>query len=226
VKDTARKALDELRNRLRRASVAQVGGFRPPDDPRMSWFGRGVGHPGEPVPKYNGKEMFPLLQVNVSELSFVPPELSETALLVVYHNRDSHPFGKPHGEGWLIREYSSLADLVPLPSSDEPEMVRPFPLRWTLVTDDAPGWEDAWSVVDMASVNEDDEARETFFSSFNRYSATKIGGYPSDIQHGVGLDGFVFQIGSEEKARWMWADNGIGYFFKSDGQWRWECQFY
>ncbi len=222
----AREVLDELRNSLRRASVAQVGGFRPPSDPRASWFGRGMCRLGETDPTHNGREMFPLLQINVSELPYVPPELSGTELLVVYHNRESLPFGKTHGDGWLIREYPSLADLVPLPKSTEPDVVRPFPIRWTLVTDDAPGWEDAGTVVDLSSVNEDDEASDAFFSSFQRYSATKVGGYPCEIQHGVGIDDFVFQIGSEEKAGWMWADNGIGYYFKSDGVWRWDCQFY
>ena len=35
-------------------------------------------------------------------------------------------------------------------------------------------------------------------------------------QHDLGRDStFIFPIGSEEKANWMWADNGIGYFLKS-----------
>jgi hypothetical protein len=59
------------------------------------------------------------------------------------------------------------------------------------------------------------------------HSGTKVGGYPTEIQHSVGLDDFVFQVGSEEKPRWMWADNGIGYFFRdAAGVWRFSCQFY
>ncbi|KFN46120.1 hypothetical protein P873_14625 [Arenimonas composti TR7-09 = DSM 18010] len=76
-------------------------------------------------------------------------------------------------------------------------------------------------------MNEDDEASEAFFSSFSRYGGTKFGGYPTEIQHGVGLENFVFQVASEEKVGWMWADNGRGYFFRSpSGVWNWSCQFY
>lgn len=36
-----------------------------------------------------------------------------------------------------------------------------------------------------------------------------------EIQHGVGIEDFVFQVGSEEKVNWMWADkvrSNFGYF--------------
>lgn len=221
----ARQVLDELRGHLRRASVAEIGGFRPPEDPCVSWFGRGVCIPGEALPTHEGRELFPLLQINISELPYVPAELSGVRLLVLFHSRTEHPFDKPHGEGWLIREYSSLEGLIPLPQASEPDVVRPFPIRWSLVEDDAPGWEEAWHVVDLSSVN-DDDASSAFFRDFSRYPGTKVGGYPFEIQHGVVLDDFVFQVGSEGKAGWEWVDGGIGYYFKNrNGEWRWDCQF-
>jgi hypothetical protein len=222
----ARQILEELRSHLRRASVAQVGGFRPPENPCASWFGRGVCLAGEALPTDKDGELFPLLQINMSELPYVPAELSNVKLLVLFHSRGEHPFDKPHGDGWLIREYASLEGLVLLPQSSEPEIVRPFPIRWSLVEDDAPGWEDAWSVVDLSSVNADDEASSAFFHDFSRYHQTKIGGYPYEIQHGIGLSDYVFQVGSEGKAGWEWVDGGIGYYFKDpSGEWRWNCQF-
>lgn len=91
----------------------------------------------------------------------------------------------------------------------------------------SPGWEDAWSLLDLDSVNLDDSASDAFFHDFNRYPSTTFGGYPKEIQHGAGIDDFVFQVGSEEKVNWMWADNGIGYFHRwAEGEWRWSCQFY
>lgn len=222
----ARKALESLRQNLRRASIAQVGGFRPPDAPATSWFGKGVCKPGEGLPTYEGKLLFPLLQINVSELPHVPFELEEVALLVLFHQQDEHPFDKPHGEGWLIREYATLGDLQPLPETSLLPL-KPSPIKWHFVDNDAPGWEDAWDIVDLKEVNADEEATASFFTDFNRYYQTKVGGYPKEVQHGVGIEDFVFQVGSEEKAYWMWADNGIGYFFKSSsGEWRWSCQFY
>jgi hypothetical protein len=223
----AKAALDSLRQRLRKASVADIGGFRPPSDPLASWFSAGVAHGDEGIPTWHGKPMFPLIQVRTSELPFVPTQLQGVELLVLFQNQDEVPFDKPHGEGWLIREYRSLEELSPLPAVHGKGVPRKFPIRWTLVEDDAPGWEDAGDVVDLTAVNADEEASDSFFQDFHRYPRTKVGGYPADIQHGVGIDDFVFQVGSEEKPGWMWADNGIGYFFKrASGVWEWSCQFY
>ncbi|WP_312956679.1 DUF1963 domain-containing protein [Pseudomonas songnenensis] len=221
----AKETLEKLRKYLRTASIATAGGFRPPEDPLTSWFCRGVSLPSESLPLWQGEPMFPLLQIRVSELPFVPEQIKNIALLVLFHNLRSHPFDLPHGQGWLIREYQNLDNLQPLPSLSIP--YKPFPISWSRVENDAPGWEDAWNIIDLSAVNSDESASDSFFEDFMRYSSTKIGGYPAEIQHGVGLDDFVFQVGSEEKVNWMWADNGIGYFFRSpSGEWRWSCQFY
>ncbi|WP_272539170.1 DUF1963 domain-containing protein [Providencia sp. PROV197] len=225
MKSKSALVLEELSSKLRPASVAQVGGFRPTADPITSWFLKGVALPGEGLPVWKGLPMFPLLQIRMDELPVIPEQLKGIALLVLYHNMESHPFDKPHGEGWLIREYTTLEGLELLPAIDTP--YRAFPIRWLHVNDDAPGWEDAWDIIDLSDVNEDEEASDCFFDDFNRYRRTKVGGYPMEIQHGAGIQDFVFQVGSEEKVNWMWADNGIGYFHKSpEGVWTFSCQFY
>ena len=217
--------LEELRSQLRPASVAQVGGFRPGADPLTSWFLKGVCLPGEGLPVWKGQPMFPLLQIRTDELPVIPEQLKGIALLVLFHNREHHPFDQPHGEGWLIREYATLEGLELSPDLETP--YRPFPVRWVSVNDDAPGWEDAWDIIDLSEVNDDTQASDSFFDDFNRYGGTKVGGYPMEIQHGVGIKDFVFQVGSEEKVNWMWADNGIGYFHRSaEGIWQFSCQFY
>ena len=226
--DTVENTYKELDRCLKRASVAQIGGFRPPEDRLTSWFGgTGVGKKGEVLPKYNGKDMFALLQVKVSELPVIPKEITSVEFLVVFVNRDEFPFDKPHGDGWEIREYKTLEGLTLLPESSEPAMVKDFPIKWVQVNDDSPDWENAWELLDLTPINETEGASERFFDDYNRYSGTKFGGYPKCIQHEAELEGFVFQIGSEEKPNWMWADNGIGYFNKnSKGEWVFECQFY
>lgn len=218
------EALQELKRHLRQASVATVGGFRPPDNPVTSWFLRGVGRQDEGLPSWQGNPMFPLLQIRVDELPVIPPQLRDTALLVVFQNMSAIPFDAPHGEGWLIREYSSLADLVPLPRIETP--YKPFPIQWRKVLDDAPDWCDGWEVMDLTAINGDEAATQRFFAEFNRYDGTKVGGYPTEIQHEVGVADFVFQIDSEPKAGWMWADRGVGYFHRATGgEWRFSCQF-
>lgn len=218
----------ELDLHLKEASIAQIGGFRPPEDKITSWFGgQGVGLIDEVLPTYKNREMFCLLQVKVSELPVIPPELRNTKFLVVFTNREEIPFDKPHGEGWEIREYKSLEGLQLLPKSEEPDLIKDFPIQWKKVVDDAPDWENAWDLLDMTPINESDGEDEKFFDDYNRYSGTKFGGFPACIQHEHHLDGFVFQIGSEEKPKWMWADNGVAYFNKDEsGKWVFECQFY
>jgi hypothetical protein len=214
---------------LRKASIAEIGGFRPPDDPFASWFGgHAVALPDEPVPECDGTPMFPLLQVNCSELPYVPEQLSGTALFVVWVNQTEIPFDKPNGDGWLIREYPTLDRLRPLADLTKPSHVKTFAMRWCLSESDGPGWEEAWGLVDLDSVNSSEEASDEFFSRYSNHPGTKVGGYPTEIQHGIGGDAtFVFQIGSEGKPNWMWAGNGIGYFLKDDsGAWEFQCQFY
>jgi uncharacterized protein YwqG len=55
--------------------------------------------------------------------------------------------------------------------------------------------------------------------------ASKVRGWPSYTQSSAGSHEDMFQIGSEEKPRWMWGDNGNGYLFFRAGQWflRWDC---
>ncbi len=223
------EVFETLEASRRKSSIAQIGGFRPPESPLHSWFGgRGVGLAGEELPLYKGKEMFPLMQVRIDELPYIPAALERTKFLVVFFNRDEIPFDQENGNGWLIREYESVEDLMPLPASTEAPVVKDFPIKWSLSDTEGPGWEDAWGVTDLTPINESEEASDLFFDRFSNHSGTKLGGWPSDIQHGLGGDGeFIFQIGSEEKPRWMWADNGIGYFLKeTNGEWSFQCQFY
>jgi uncharacterized protein YwqG len=225
---TVKQTYEELYTHLKCASVAQIGGFRPPENKLTSWFGgRGVGKKHETLPQYKGRNMFALLQVNVDELPVVPDELKGIALLIMFINREEYPFDKPHGDGWEIREYTTLDGLTLLPESNEKSLVKEFPIKWNEVKDDAPDWENAWELVNLDPINNTEGADEAFYCDLKRYPNTKFGGYPKCIQHAADLDGFVFQIGSEEKPNWMWADNGIAYFNKNkSGEWSFDCQFY
>lgn len=99
MKSKSALVLEELRSKLRTASVAQVGGFRPTADPITSWFLKGVALPGAGLPVWKGQPMFPLLQIRVDELPVIPEQLKGIALLVLYHNMESHPFDKLMARG-------------------------------------------------------------------------------------------------------------------------------
>jgi hypothetical protein len=212
---------------VRCASIAVIGGFRPPAEAVTSFFGgRFVGNPGEPWPATDGKPMIPLLQIRSDELAYRPAALKEWELLNVFIGPDKLPTDLPaeNGDGWLVRSYSKLENLEPLATPAE-IAVRPFPIRWQLSSSEAPIWDDAWELHDLSEFNKLEDAIELFYDRYQAQSRTKVGGWPSYTQGSPGSDGFVFQIGSEEKPQWMWGDNGSGYFYFRNGKWflHWDC---
>lgn len=212
---------------IRRASIAEIGGFRPPAEPITSYFGgQFVAETGEEWPQNGSRPMLPLLQVRTDELPYRPEALEEIALFNVFIGPRELPIDLPaeNGNGWLLRSYPSLAKLSPLVGPAESQ-VRPFPIRWHLSETEGPQWDDAWGLHDLTEFNGLEDAIDLFYDRYNRHFYTKVGGWPSYIQSSIGSDGYVFQIGSEEKPRWMWGDNGNGYFFFREGKWLlyWDC---
>lgn len=225
---TVEETYQELDQKLKSASIAQIGGFKPPENKLTSWFnGDGFALPDEKRPQYKGKDMICILQIRIDELQVVPEDIENAAFICVFTNQEVVPFDLPHGEGWLVREYSSLDNLVPLAPAEKLLNTKDFPIQWHEVKNDAPGWETAWEVVNMDPINDTEAADEKFFTEYERFPCTKVGGYPAEIQHIHETDGFCFQIGSEEKPNWMWGDNGIAYFNKTEfGDWEFDCQQY
>ncbi|MCE5186046.1 MAG: DUF1963 domain-containing protein [Planctomycetaceae bacterium] len=216
---------------MRKASAAQVGGFRPPEGMLTSWFGNVlVCREGESWPKWKPvakPETFltPLAQFNLTEAPFVPEKLRQFKLITVFMDEEL-PYDKPHGHGWLIRGYETLEGLVPIERPQVKFNIKPFPIRWELLENEGPSWEDAWSITNLTEFNEvtDHEFNDRYHNS----ERTKLGGYPALIQAELsfGLNNFAFQIGTEEKAHWGWGDGGIGYFGLNDnGEWlfEWSC---
>ena len=67
-----------------------------------------------------------------------------------------------------------------MPTTDTP--YRALPVRWVSVNDDTPGWEDAWDIIDLSDISDDEEASDSFYDDFKHYRGTKVGGYPMEIQ--------------------------------------------
>lgn len=170
--------------------------------------------------------MLPLLQIKTDELPHRPQALESIALLNVFIGPKELPIDLPaeNGNGWLLRTYSSTDGLSPLSAPAE-SWIRPFPVRWKLSETEGPQWEDAWGLYDLTEFNKVDDAVKLFYDRYKRHYSTKVGGWPSFIQGSLGSPGYVFQIGSEEKPRWMWGDNGNGYFSFKEGKWflYWDC---
>lgn len=209
--------------------MAQVGGFRPPDDPLGSWFGGTfVGLPDEQWPTFDGRKMWPLLQARIDELPFVPDELAEIALMTVFVTSEYFAVDNArNGDGWLLRTYASTDGLQPLSDPPEDSQVRRFPIRWEHRSNEAPDWEDHGTLPEGASDALSRAVFDAFHDEYDRAHATKIGGWPAYVQGTLTVPGrFVFQIDTEEKAHWSWGDNGTAYFCRDEhGEWwmEWQC---
>ena len=224
----------ELLEMQRLASVAQVGGFRPPSTPRSSWIASVLlGAPGESWPESAGRPMWPLCQILIEELpAAAPAPLADVALLTLFMDLIDQPFDQPHGQGWAVRTYATTDGLVPMiepereVSERRPEedlQVRPFPVLWRprieLPSRDDTPWEllDAW-----------DEMAEHADAELLDLDGLKVGGWPRAIQAEVSWDvmgrgriddaQFVLQVDSDEKARIWIGDAGAAYIAWSPSQ--------
>ncbi|MGC4044693.1 MAG: DUF1963 domain-containing protein [Armatimonas sp.] len=229
---TAAEALDRIRSFCRPASVAQIGGFRPPENKDTSWFGSNfLGLPGEEWPQGQSAPMNPLLQVRVDELPYCPLPLKDSQLVTVFYDSETVSTPVNNGDGWLIRTYPDIAALKPLTAppvgSDWPRL---FPIKWALVPDDAPEWETSWSLDQEAMdiINAQDSGIDDY-GDLPRCYRTKVGGWPTYIQGAPNLDSsdFVLQIASEEKPWWNLVDGGAIYIYCSpQGQWQMHLDFF
>lgn len=208
--------LESVRARLRRRAIRmEIGGFRPPEGPAGSWFGRvNLALPGEGWPMSEGKPLHALAQIDLTELPFRPPHLDDLAMIAIFIG-DEPPYGdRRNGDGWCLRAYPDLAALVPFAPAGTGSRIRQFPMRPVVLDDDYPGWDDV--AFDLAG-----EIDESYHDLFQTQDGFKLGGWPTLIQgeiewpHGNGhprAPEYVFQIDSTDKGGWSWADSGVGYF--------------
>lgn len=214
---------------LRSVSTAQIGGFRPSDDPKASWFGKVlVAKEGETWPLWNNNPIPPLVQFNLTEVPFVPERLKPFKMITLFLDEESLYPRQPMGHGWLIRVYESLDGLIEIKQPEITTKIKPFPIKWELIEGEGPDWEEAWTITDLKEYNIVKESG-TFHDRYHNSEKTKLGGYPALIQSELSFNHkhFVFQIGSEEKAGWFWGDTGIGYFGLNDkGEWEFDWQGY
>ena len=219
--------VDFLRRHRRQASLLQIGGFRPPEDPAATWVGRvRLAAPGETWPTFEGKRLAPLAQLNLTEAPYVPPNLQDLEMLTVFRTAEP-PMGGANGQGWLVRGYPSIADLVEIDDPPPSDPFRPFPGRWTHLEADYPSWEfvaDEIEITDEVS-DEWSEIRDDFCTA----QGTKIGGWPYPVQHEIGwgdpaID-YVLQFDTEAKAEVFWVDRGIAYLGRQGARWSLAVQF-
>jgi hypothetical protein len=240
-----RVSIAELKTRLaRRATIIEVGGFRPPDDPRASWFGRvNLALPGEAWPEEAGVPMVPIAQLNLREAPYVPPELADVECIMLFFGRGALRTHAPNGDGWLVRAYPRLDELRPIEppaaargastemiADDKP--LRPFPIRYTVLDRDYPDWE---SVGDL---DIPERIADRWEDHFGAAPGCKLGGWPALMQGDVfsgARDGspseprLVLQLSMVPKANFVFHADSVVYVGRGTGaasdRWMldWQC---
>ena len=109
--------IDEIKSKLARKAVEfETGGFKPTYSMTESWIGKVYLYAkDENIPTdETGKTMYPLFQLCLEGLPFVPECLSETKVITVFISKelpvDMTP--TPNGKNWLLREYKHTDELV------------------------------------------------------------------------------------------------------------------
>jgi uncharacterized protein YwqG len=210
--ESVSKLEEFARRNTRRASILQVGGFRPTNNLSASNFGRKpLAHPDETWPMWNGKRLLFVCQLNLTSAPVLPALLDDIKLMTFFVAPKTGPKQKENGKDWCLRAYKSLLDLAPLSApAGGARLERGFECRWEACAD-FPTIEDP-----EIQLPEGFEASELELDNVRR---TKIGGYASHIQSELWWDQqahpsnpkFCWQIDSEKKVGLAWGDGGMIY---------------
>jgi Domain of unknown function (DUF1963) len=238
----------------RRASVLELGGFRPTQEPTASHFGlQPLGLPSEDFPlDGQGVPLEFICQLNLTQAPFVPDILADVQLITFFVDAAGRFIEQAcPPDSWCIRAYTSVEGLVPLKSPTRNEAsIHGLSRKHGLSS--KRGAEARWSeAIDHPVYDDPDLGIPTGFKAVHLQNLrrSKIGGYPSNIQHAVmwtemmmnqdgvlfnpleGQVGFAFQIDSEAKVGLNWVDSGTVYVGRGltdeiRDQWFVSCQFY
>lgn len=103
----------------RKATVMQIGGFKPSGDITASWFGKvNLALSGEGWPQTDGKPMHALCQVNLTQLPFIPELLKDLEFITVFVGPADLPNNSENGYNWCLRAYKKLSELESLDQID------------------------------------------------------------------------------------------------------------
>lgn len=236
--------IQEIKDQIERpVTEFFTGGFRPLNVLEESWIGRVFAYAEDeeiPLDK-NGDPMMPLIQFYLPNQPFVPELIKDKKLITVFISQDFPETFEKMGDNWLIREYNNLEDIVIKDLQSPVSYLKPFPLRSQLYTNDAPLWDGGgiedidYNLISEIVKLEREGHFDSYFQIIKHCYSTKLGGYPSFCQPGIGFkDGFgegfefVFQVSSDGKANLNVIDSGSFMFAKNKetGEWSLYYDFY
>lgn len=221
--------IEEIKEQLKKKTqTLEIGGFRPGDKLTTSIYGDvKVCVEGETWPcTKEDDNMIPILQLNCEELNYKPDSLKGIALVTFFIHPKSLPFeNKKNGNGWVVREYSSTDELIPINKPTDSFPIRSFEMRPGEIKDDYPQWDSEDIPENLRAIILDLEESEeitSYFDEVNLITGVKVGGYPNYTQSGPAMNAdFAIQIDSSDKCQWMWGDSGMAFLFRdvNSGEW-------
>lgn len=205
-------------NLAKPATLFQTGGFKPTNERGESWIGGVIwGDEKEEIP--TGYE--PLSTLFLENLPAVPEELTDYSLITIYADPDvfENPEEDDLSSYFQINCYSKTAELHQL--NHFSTVVKPFPLKGSLVPEDFPTWEyldeinpEVFEAVMELEEDGDIEDYSDIVEEWNNHH--KVGGYPSlgqnAVYHGEEYV-FAFQITTDHKAQFYIEGQGTFFFF-------------
>ncbi|NRA86187.1 MAG: DUF1963 domain-containing protein [Rhizobiales bacterium] len=227
-------ALSRLNELVNFVIFGEIGGVEPQKNNRAKswWGGNFLATEGEGIPicKQSGRSMHPILQIRVDELPEVPSAFKGFVLINIWMDlQGSELWRGTNGNGFLVRTYTDIENLVPLGFGYRESSALPtFPVLWQKTTVEQPSWEDMADEVptNVARASADDWFFKSQYSSeqyhdFRSKYPIKVGGWPAWIQ---GSDWpknakYAFQVDSTFKGKLGLGDNGSFYIFKTPDNW-------
>ena len=197
----------------------------------------------------NGRTMYPVAQFYLANLPYLPEALKKFEYITVFMGEDFPEYNvedegvSKNGDGWILRTYTKDDILVKNEYlRDDNICPDSYPLIAKLNDKDFPVWDGGgldFEVEDEICELEEEYDEELdkekneedildYYSDIatNHSYLHKFGGYPSYCQPGLGLEAikgyhFVFQISSDEVARYNIVDSGSLMFFYNENEDKW-----
>ncbi|BEO95773.1 hypothetical protein FNSP10_18020 [Fusobacterium nucleatum] len=197
----------------------------------------------------NGRTMYPVAQFYLPNLPYLPEALKKFEYITVFMGEDFPEYDEEsglitkNGDGWILRTYTKDDKLIKNEYlRDDDICPDPYPLIAKLNDKDFPVWDGGgldFEVEDEICELEEEYDEELdkekneedildYYSDIatNHSYLHKFGGYPSYCQPGLGLEAikdyhFMFQISSDEVARYNVVDSGSLMFFYNENEDKW-----
>ena len=194
----------------------------------------------------NGRTMYPVAQFYLANLPYLPEALKKFEYITVFMGEDFPEYNvedegvSKNGDGWILRTYTKDDILVKNEYlRDDNICPDSYPLIAKLNDKDFPVWDGGgldFEVEDEICELEEEYDEELdkekneedildYYSDIatNHSYLHKFGGYPSYCQSGLGLEAikdyhFMFQISSDEVARYNIVDSGSLMFFYNENE--------